>query len=521
MSLTTTVTATRRPKRQYPPAPPVPKILHLPRRPRRRTPKSSIAAVHGKPAAPTSVEDKKGKLVALFDQERVFSKAGFPIVLLESEGRRERVSEGEEEDGGADVEVVEEEKWRFQAEMLRAECNLLRMEKEIVVKKMERIKVKMERTLKSAVHTLVSGRKKISEGRNVTMVLEEEIQQLVQKLEKLQRNLGAKGVEVRKSSNFDKQAYLLQRRLEKFRGTSDEICVKEIQEMAEASLSIKTSYRGTENLVSSGKSNMMQVEILRRRMEGLSNGMLLKRMKEEYGSMLSTANNSVASSASSSKRIESTDLLSSLEKETHDENVCSGRCKAIVRRIVEQVRAETEQWSQMQEMLGQVREEMEELHASRDFWEDRALDSDYHIQSLSSSVQEWRQKAVSSESKARGLQEQVSSLHAELNSLRKCENTKVKKENCSPNPWDLQTEMEKRVLICHLKENHCTKEYSSKQREVLLESRKKPDSCTNRTPIAPHALKRSPFRDIGNSSLSLRQHSKAVFPLHCPLPSKT
>lgn len=74
------------------------------------------------------------------------------------------------------------------------------------------------------------------------------------------------------------------------------------------------------------------------------------------------------------------------EKECREENVCSGRCKAIVRRIVEQVRIETEQWSQMQEMLGQVKEEMEELHASRDFWKDRALDSDYHIQSLQSVV---------------------------------------------------------------------------------------------------------------------------------------
>lgn len=139
-------------------------------------------------------------------------------------------------------------------------------------------------------------------------------------------------------------------------------------------------------------------------------------------------------------------------------------------------------------------------------------------------MQEWREKAVSSESKARGLQEQVSSLHAELNSLRKGEKTKLKEENrspASPNPRDPQNEMEKRVLICHLKENHCTKEYSSKQREVLLESREKRDSCTNRTPIAPHALKRSPFRDIGNSSMSSRQHSRAVFPLHCPLPFKT
>ena len=53
---------------------------------------------------------------------------------------------------------------------------------------------------------------------------------------------------------------------------------------------------------------------------------------------------------------------------------------------MEQVRAETEQWSQMQEMLGHVREEMEELQASRDFWEDRALDSDYEIRSVLSSV---------------------------------------------------------------------------------------------------------------------------------------
>lgn len=57
-----------------------------------------------------------------------------------------------------------------------------------------------------------------------------------------------------------------------------------------------------------------------------------------------------------------------------------------MQRVVEQVRAETEQWSQMQEMLGQVRDEMEELQASRDFWEDRALDSDHQIQLLHSAV---------------------------------------------------------------------------------------------------------------------------------------
>lgn len=74
------------------------------------------------------------------------------------------------------------------------------------------------------------------------------------------------------------------------------------------------------------------------------------------------------------------------ESLSHEENMCTGRCKAVVRRIVDQVRAETEQWSQMQDMLGKVREEMDELQASRDFWEDRALDYDYQMQSLHSTV---------------------------------------------------------------------------------------------------------------------------------------
>jgi len=74
------------------------------------------------------------------------------------------------------------------------------------------------------------------------------------------------------------------------------------------------------------------------------------------------------------------------EKLSCEGNPCSGHCKTVVRRIVEQVRAETEQWSQMQEMLGQVREEMEELQASRDFWEDRARQYDFDIQSLHNTV---------------------------------------------------------------------------------------------------------------------------------------
>lgn len=93
------------------------------------------------------------------------------------------------------------------------------------------------------------------------MVVEEEIQQLAEKLEKIRKNLERKELEARKYSNFDKQASLLRRRLEIFRGTSDKICVKEIQEMAEMSLSIKSKCRVNESLVSSEISNVSLILI--------------------------------------------------------------------------------------------------------------------------------------------------------------------------------------------------------------------------------------------------------------------
>ncbi|XP_040995251.1 protein Daple-like isoform X1 [Juglans microcarpa x Juglans regia] len=509
-----TIKATRRAKWQYPPPPPTPRILHLPRRPRRRAPKN----VASKPAATEARRDRKGKLEALFDQERVFARTGVPLVLLdygggeESERRRVRVEESSSESGSGGGSVAEE-KWRFQAEMLRAECNLLRMEKEIAVKKLERSRVKMERTLRSAVQTLVSGRKKISEENNLSMGLEEEIQDLVEKLEKLQRSSEFKDFEVRNFSNFDKQASLLRRRLEKFGATSGEICLKEIREMAEASLSMETSCEVNECLVSSGKGNTLQVEILRRKMEALSKGILLDRMEEEYRSMLSTPHSSVASSASSSMRIEFPNSSSTSARQPEqktkspEDNLCSGRCKAIVRRIVEQVRVETEQWSQMQEMLGQVRKDMEELQASRDFWENRALNSDDQIQTLRSTVQEWRHKAMSSESKANELQLQMSEIRRALEWMRKEQNSVVSEPIIGQ---DAQNETEKRVLVCRLKENHCTDDNANK--EVSRDRRRIPHTSSS----GFVAQKRLPFRDIGNSSSLIRQNSKAVFPLHCP-----
>ncbi|KAJ6692005.1 MYOSIN-LIKE PROTEIN [Salix purpurea] len=451
---------TRRPKWQYPPAQPSPRILYLPRRPRRKpqVPKANAT----KPSSQRS--DKKGKLEDLFDQERGFARGAMPIMIVNGckgdqcfeEERRERVEERERV-------VMKEEKWRFQAEMLRAECNLLRMEREIAVKKMERRRVQMERILRSAVRTLLSGRKGICDGKDVSMVLDVEIQELVEKLERLQRRSGVKDLEVRNVH---------------------------------------------ETFASNCCGN--QMEILRRKMEGLSNRSLLERMEEEYGSMHSTDHSSAADYASTSKRIiEFPDMPSSSTRQPcKEEKTCSGCCKIIVRRVIEQVRAETEQWSQMQEMLGQVRNEMEELEASRDFWEDRALDSDCQIQSLNSSVQEWRQKALSSEARENELQTQVAVLQVELERLKK---ERVKETSGSKNlpsvSLEAPNETEKRVLVCRLKENRDAND-DCRRKEAFSDGRRKPQhACAG----GLDASKRSLLRDIGNSSPLARQNSRAVF----------
>ncbi|KAK7258132.1 hypothetical protein RIF29_32607 [Crotalaria pallida] len=507
--------------------PPTPRILHFPRRRRCLTSTTNLLIPSSRDNLnKTNTHNNNNKLETLFHREQQQQRAcdhhqqsGVPIVLLDHHGRRERVeSGGESGGGGGGMVMMEEEKWKFQAEMLRAECNLLRMEKEIAVNRLHRNRARLERTLRSALRTLVSGRIKICEGMNIDMVLDEEIHKLTEKLERLQKRSGSKDSEAtRNNRNFDKQVSVLQRRLEKIGGSSDEIYLREFQEMANISFSIKRSATLDDNVVASGKLN---VEILRRKMEGLSKGILLQRMEEEYNSLLSTASSSLASSASSSKRIEFQDSSSAIsvrpqqEKVSREGNVCSGYCKTIVQRIVEQVRAETEQWSQMQEMLGQVREEMEELQASRDFWEDRAMQSESRIQSLHKAVQEWRQRAVSSESKTNELEAKISMLNVELESLRKEKNA-VEGTKCSPiPPLDSQNELEKRIVVCSSKENSYITE-NCKHTEVLGTRERKAHAARG----GFQAAKRSPFQDIGNSSLTMTQYGKAVFPLHCHLSS--
>lgn len=128
-------------------------------------------------------------------------------------------------------------------------------------------------------------------------------------------------------------------------------------------------------------------------------------------------------------------------------------------------------------------------------------------------MKERRQRALSSDAKANELQAQVSTLRAELEKLRK-EKTRETNRNKNPaaNSHESPNEMEKRVLVCRLKENRQANDDCCKQQESLDNGRKK----TNTRGSGLNALKRSPFREIGNSSSLATQNSKGVLPLHCP-----
>ncbi|KAF9600818.1 hypothetical protein IFM89_013053 [Coptis chinensis] len=209
--------STIRRARWHAPPPPTPKILNIPRRHHRKTTTKQLPR-NNTPLSDIQRSTCRGKLESLFDQERVFSRTSVPIVLLNSFNdsqrtqRRERVEETEFKESN---EEEESEKWRFQAEILRAECNFFRMERDIALKKLELNCVQTKRTLRSAVETLVSGKEKIHEGKKMSSVLEEEIEELEEKMKELQRSSGVRDFEFGKSSNFDKQANILQRKLEK------------------------------------------------------------------------------------------------------------------------------------------------------------------------------------------------------------------------------------------------------------------------------------------------------------------
>ncbi|KAH6812328.1 hypothetical protein C2S51_026090 [Perilla frutescens var. frutescens] len=391
--------------------------------------------------------------------------------------------------------------------MLRAECNLLRMEREFALKKLEKNRVKMERTLKSAVQTLLSGRKKIVEGKNAA-VLEEEIEDLAAKLDELQKNSRIKVSEAANGSNFDHKACILQHRLEKLGGLYDENCVEELQQVADSCFPI--------------------------------------------------AKGSTVSDCRNDNKTADEAML--------QENKCSGRCKAIVLRIVEQVRAETEQWSQMQKMLEQVRGEMEELQASRDYWENRAQNSDCEIQSLRHDVEEWKEKALDYEKQVNELEFKLSKdkMKKSKFDLRPDENKVIL--DLPPVPLGAQLVKERLALSCHMMTYHTNgkscklvedltlqemnieenkkrrakkdlpplslakqlakekrsrirslKENSDKGNKQLLDDGRRRLYSNNNGGVAST---RSPLRDIGNSSPLARENHRAAFDYHSPESSR-
>ncbi|MFS7914893.1 hypothetical protein Hanom_Chr02g00158901 [Helianthus anomalus] len=475
-------TRARRVKWHTSPLPPTPKIINLPSS-RNRKSRSHNNKQKQQQSEVVDTYNYKGKLESLFGVDREFSG---------STRRRERVEAEEvveEDEGGGRLAA---ERWRFQAEVLRAECNFLRMERKSALKKVEKNRMRIERTLKSALRSVASGRKKLCEGNNMEVVLEEEMKELTKKLEELQSSYSVEEV------NGDCSV-----------------------------LTCKSQNKSTDVSFRTQKSKG-----------------ILDQMEKDYRSII---NNSVASSASTSNRIDFSDHLSFSNRFSNQAkdplvlqeagNKCSGRCKLLVKRMSEQVRADTEQWSQMHEMLGQLRQEMVELQTSKDFWETQALVSNKEIQSLMTEVEEWREKAVACETKADTLYNEVSLVKGELEKLKKdqvkgidstprkvilslskqieretknglscrmkgqCDDVSCKKDS-QPLSLGKQLAKEKRILISQLKENR------SNNNEIISDGSRK--GCH---------LVRSPFKDVGNSASSssmgmLRQNSNAIFPLH-------
>ncbi|KAK1305474.1 hypothetical protein QJS10_CPA10g00208 [Acorus calamus] len=434
--------STARKTKWHPPPPQTPRILHLPRRTRRSRTISSRAPPQRPPPPPPPAEPLRnptGRLEVLFDQERAFlssSAAG-------CERRRPKVVVDDDDDdgrgGGGDREAAvpaesEEEKWRFQAEILRAECNFLRTERDIALKKLERERVDTESTLKSAVQTLVSGRRKIGrDGARQSIGLNEEIRGLEAKLQEMKTISGGGGLRGSRIGcrNFDRQAEHLRRRLEKLRSSDPDPTEEEEESVREI------------RVVPESRSSV-SVERLGKKMEGLSKGML-ERVEES---------------------LETSKAIKEGER-------CTGRCKEVVRRIAEQVKLETEQWSEMQGMLRRVKAEMDGLRCSRDFWARLADHSHHQLQSLHSSAMEWRQRARSLQSEATKLRERVSELQIELERSK----SSAGGSNCP------------RITLSPLKRPTCP--LKENQRPLLL-CRVKEESHKEQR----HG--RSPFSDIGN-----------------------
>ncbi|CAL9116904.1 unnamed protein product [Musa acuminata var. zebrina] len=462
--------------------PPAPTILNLPRLPRR-----SRAAAPRNPGLDRNVGD-------LPDRERSARPPPPPpppqVMMVEAEATSAGESRGDS--GG-------EERWRFQAEILRAECNFLRMEREVALRKLERNRTEMEIALKSAMETLVSGRKKIDGCGSVGTALDEEIEELEEKLEELKsgssnrrkRSTGSSRKLLRGScgGDFDRRAFMLRRQLKKM---EEDTSVKDIQEISVQAFANKgpeaERHEPEDHDVAaySNRSRLFtdDMEKLRKKMEGMSKGML-ERM-EECSYLLSAKSSTITTTTTTKSEwncssqqttgiTEAADMahspilqiqqqqekLVSVEEKMGLLSCCS--CKEVVGRIVQQVRAETEQWSEMQQMLEQVRVEMEELRSSRDHWHRRAIASEINFHSQHTQKLEWKQRARSSERKVIELQKLAKELQpwrTKLLNAPSSSSSPLQSDLLAADPrravrsHDSYNEKEKHVLVCHLKSQH-------------------------------------------------------------------
>ncbi|KAJ1298212.1 hypothetical protein BS78_01G436400 [Paspalum vaginatum] len=442
-----------------------------------------------------------------------------------------------------------EEKWRFQAEILRAECNFLRMEREVALRKLDRHRGQMEAALKSAVETLVSGRNKI-DGKGdvgVAAALDEGIEDLEEMMEELrvEKVSGRRAVsgppELQRSHgrNFDRQASSLRRRLEKMPPAEVEPCVKDIREIAlPVAAPPPPPAKDSDDDERVHSANTSDVEMLRMKMEGMSKGMR-ERMAEysrrleavatggnagcqsrkcggerhsrkaSASSQRSWSGGSTASSNSNAPSSAAVDaaphgrtrhaVAAEMRQQQHKimseecKLVGSGSCcdcREIVWKIMEQVKAESDQWTEMQDMLEQVRLEMQELQSSRDTWQHRAMASDISLRSLNSQILKWKNRAQASEQRVEELQRKIAELQSKLHTFKAHFPTPTaipsqdqwseacKMENPGAKPQQQRSqecgnkEEKKHVLICRVKHS--------------------PSS------VIP---KRSPFQDIANITL--------------------
>ncbi|CAN6313582.1 unnamed protein product [Urochloa humidicola] len=500
-------------------------------------------------AQPRPPPPRPVNLGALFEMERRvrgLESAPASPPPCSSRAPPDRSQSQEDEDG-----EQEKEKWRFQAEILRAECNFLRMEREVALRKLDRHRGQMEAALKSAVETLVSGRKKM-DGKGdvgVAAALEEGIEDLeemrAEKEESGRRAMsGTRELQRSHGRNFDRQASSLRRRLEKMPPPAEpEPCVvKDIREIALPVVAPPPPADHTDDDDDRVHSaNTSDVEMLRMKMEGMSKGM--RERMAEYSRRLeavaagdnagcqsrrcgsrhsrkasassqrswsggSTASNGnapppaidAASPHGRTRHAVAAESRQQQHKTMAEECklVSSGSCcdcREIVWKVMEQVKTESEQWTEMQDMLEQVRLEMQELQSSRDTWQHRAMASDISLRSLNSQILEWKNRAQLSEQRVEELQRKISELQSKLHTFKAH----------FPTPAAIPTQDQWSDACKMEKENPKAKpQHHQRSQECGKEEKKHVLICRVKHSPSSVIPKRSPFQEMGNINL-LRQ----------------